>query len=158
MSGNLRGPAKKAATPQLPAKRKVTLGDAKMESMLAVNSSCMDLSTARDALFEAIDVLNNDYATKSKRKATANNLQKVQQYLDKAINSLKEHSNKLSPVAYISYAVDRKNKAQKKEALNTNRNLTPMQHITASIVNSKTPATPKAPKPRAAKKKQKLYK
>jgi Mg2+ and Co2+ transporter CorA len=115
MSQNLRAPAKAAATPQLPSnKRKATLGDAKVQSMLAVTECCNDLSTARDALYEVHDVLLNYNASKSTRKATANNLMKVLQYLDKAITSLKEHSNKLSPMAHISYAVGRMNKAQKR--------------------------------------------
>ena len=123
MSGNLRAPAKAAATPLLPTKRKATLGDSKVESMLAVTGSCNDLSIARDALYEAIDVLKNDNASKSKRMATANNLKKVQQHLDQAINILKEHSNKLSPLPYLSYAINRKNKAQKLSAI-ADQNLT----------------------------------
>jgi hypothetical protein len=153
MSGNLRAPAKAAATPQLPSnKRKATLGDAKVQSMLAVTECCNDLSTARDVLYDVHDVLLNYNASKSTRKATANNLMKVLQYLDKAITSLKEHSNKLSPMAHLLYAIGRQNKAQKMETLNSHRNLTPMQHITSSIVNGRMPATsPKASKPRAAK-------
>jgi hypothetical protein len=119
--------------------------------MLAVTECCNDLSTARDALYEVHDVLLNYNASKSTRKTMANNLMKVLQHLDKAITSLKEHSNKLSPMAHISYAVGKMNKAQKIEALNSNRSLTPMQQITAFVNNNRTPVTPKAQKLRAVK-------
>ena len=85
MSRNFRAPDQTAATPLLPTKRKATLGDTKVDSMIAVASSCKDLAIARDALYEATDVLKNDNASKSRRVAAANNLKKVQQHLDQAI-------------------------------------------------------------------------
>jgi hypothetical protein len=96
MSQNLRAQAKAAVTPQLPSnKRKATLGDAKVQSMLVATGCCNDLSTARDALYEVHDVLLNYNASKSTRKATANNLMKVLQHLDKAIVSKNTSTNSL---------------------------------------------------------------
>ena len=113
MSGQLRAPSKPTPSAVLPSKRKGSIGDAKVDSVMNISTACNDLEVAKFALFEVIDVLENENSSKTRKLKAANNLKDVQKFIDNAINLIKSKTTKLSPVPYFSYAFERLAKVPK---------------------------------------------